>query len=396
MTNADYESILTRAADLNKVWRKDYQTVCAEYFDNGVLGEGADGTVRRLMCKEDGRLIAVKTPKPREDTAIRYDVAIMSEFINLLHMEDHPNIAGMIGFCNDFPPRGPAIFLPFCDLYDVSKYRKIWCSQESAAGRPPVVHEATILTLFRDVSLGLDYLHNSCEIRYIHGDLKPENILVSTPPNYRGKGMPLCPIFQIADFARSTPYPMPQDRPSTNWRGTFAFSPPHVERVPPIRPSADIWSLGMSIQVFALDIYPFQSRRAFLNDRIARNLRVPATKEEWKLAYWFSRIPTIYRPLNVSAESLQQDWDTTKLLPNHTPYSGKLNHWYKELSVEDPAARITSEQLRKFVVPMIDMELLIEHKHDTKARENDNILQVIGESAFFELVQQRQREHCRN
>lgn len=122
--------------------------------------------------------------------------------------------------------------------------------------------------LFRDIALALDHLHNGLDKQYVHNDLEPHNVLAVLPDGYAEKGvLPEEPIFKVSDFARLTPFPAPIGRPSKGFDGTYEYAPPEQEQAAPVLPSADIWSLGATLQYMALGILPVQSREAFIWSR---------------------------------------------------------------------------------------------------------------------------------
>jgi serine/threonine protein kinase len=107
----------------------------------------------------------------------------------------HEQVACMLAFCPNFDSSGPSIFFEVADLGDAVKYRHKFCKQE------------------RDKKLGLDFLHSKHGTCLVQNDFKPENILVFSPLDHDDRdGIPVEPIFKIADFARLWPYsPLPTE-----------------------------------------------------------------------------------------------------------------------------------------------------------------------------------------
>ncbi|MEU8774250.1 serine/threonine-protein kinase [Streptomyces sp. NPDC048606] len=127
---------------------------------------------------------------------------------------------------------------------------------ERAAGtlRPLLeagVTEARAVRLFTDVCEGLAHLHRS---GWVHGDLKPDNVLLMADGSVR-----------LSDFGLATEL--------TGDRGTHGHAPPMgtPDYLPPerwraplgehgvqVRPSADIWALGIMLhEAFAAGASPF-------------------------------------------------------------------------------------------------------------------------------------------
>ncbi|WP_406501274.1 protein kinase [Streptomyces sp. NBC_01590] len=113
------------------------------------------------------------------------------------------------------------------------------------------VAEADIAPLFAQICEGLAHLHRS---GWVHGDLKPENILLMADG-----------ALKLSDFGLATEL--------TGTHGTHGYAPPMgtLDYLPPerwqaplgehgveVRPSADIWALGIMVhEVFASGASPF-------------------------------------------------------------------------------------------------------------------------------------------
>ncbi|MCX4730634.1 serine/threonine-protein kinase [Streptomyces sp. NBC_01363] len=113
------------------------------------------------------------------------------------------------------------------------------------------VAEADVAGLFAGICEGLAHLHGS---GWVHGDLKPENILLMADG-----------ALKLSDFGLATEL--------TGTDGTHGYAPPMgtLDYLPPerwqaplgehgveVRPSADIWALGIMVhEVFASGASPF-------------------------------------------------------------------------------------------------------------------------------------------
>jgi serine/threonine protein kinase len=215
-----------------------------------VLGEGADGMVCSYMHTTSNCVVAVKVPaeNPKRDM----NRALLGEIKKMELLGNHPNIVTILGaFASHIvsgPSRGPALFIPFFQLGDLVSYARSLRRQQIKNDMPQRVPEVTVWKFFKDLSLGLNFLHNENSIRFVHNDLKPDNILVALPNNWDlENGLPAEPTFQISDFGRLAQYPG-----TDRWSGTCEYAPPLSEQRGPVRPSADIWSLGATIQWFVL------------------------------------------------------------------------------------------------------------------------------------------------
>lgn len=324
------------------------------------------------MHKSSEKIIAMKVPANNQKST---HARIMAEIRNLAIVGDHEHILEMLAYVPDFPSLGPVIFFPVCDLGNLYMYTKEWCIHEFENHRLQQVSELTVWKLFHDMALALDHLHNNLGTCYVHQDLKPNNILVQTPAGYReGHGTPVEPIFLICDFARMTAYPALPSEVAQPWFGTPEFAPPLAEQNEPIHPSGDIWTLGTTIQNFALSINPQQSRRSFIAERKARGEAYPHIEDHttWREGVWRRKIPTIYRPLDISKEELVQNHDARGLFSTYQPFSAKLNDWYKKLFEPDRKSRVTSAELVKNFVPLANMRM-VELRNEQRASGRRNI-----------------------
>jgi serine/threonine protein kinase len=338
----------------NPICYEDFSTL---YSRHETLGQGGDGLVEsyRHCYRWDAAELAVKIPRHSKVAAIKDEIA------NLQALGKHEYIASMQTFCPDFQPIGPAIITHVCNLGDLFTYADLWTAQQKRMGKPRPISEATVWKLFRDMILGLDFMHDGHPICYVHTDLKPENILVRTPRGHVAGTIPEQPVFQITDFARIAECPTPRGQTAKKWAGTYGYAPPRPEREGQVYPAVDMWGLGATIQTFALNVWATQSPEAFIVDRVKAGLNHPelSDKNAWIDDHWLERIPVVYRPLNATCEVLWSDYDADKGdLRYHTPYSGQLNHFYSLLFDKDPCTRVRAGQLKQHMVPLADQELL--------------------------------------
>ena len=332
------------------------------------LGHGSDGIVTAYRHIHSTDVIAVKN---KTDHA-HGENNILKEITALKVLGKHDHVASMLTSNRNFPSGGPAIFFQMADLGDAVSYRQRYLKQEHDAHRPLRLPQATLLKFVRDMSLGLDFIHNKHDTALVHNDMKPENILVFSPRGYNGKdGVPTEPIFKIADFARLAPYPPPlRDlHEYRGYRGTYEFAPPRSECGAPVKPSVDIWALGCTIQSFAFGWAPIQSKEAFVQECARQGKDYPQLQNKWawREDIWRARIPVMYRPLDRTWDELLKTWDPPHTVEDHQPYSETLNRWYTEMVEKDPELRVTAAELAKYAVPMIDRQLVIE-RENTAAR----------------------------
>ncbi|MFE4856405.1 serine/threonine-protein kinase [Streptomyces sp. NPDC056670] len=113
------------------------------------------------------------------------------------------------------------------------------------------VSEAEGARLVTEICEGLDHLHHS---GWVHGDLKPDNILLMADGSVKLSDFGL--VTQLTGTHGTHGYAPPM--------GTFDYLPPERWKAPlgeqgvEIRPSADIWALGITVhELFASGASPF-------------------------------------------------------------------------------------------------------------------------------------------
>ncbi|KAF2851016.1 kinase-like protein [Plenodomus tracheiphilus IPT5] len=320
------------------------------------LGEGGDGVVEQWSHLPTNTQIAVK--KPHNNHGSRQ--AVLHEIGNLNMLGAHDHIVHMIAF--ETALLSPVLCLQLCEFGNLLDYRANWCDQEEAERRPDWPSDITIWKLYKDMSLALDFIHNKQQVSYVHNDLKPENILVSAPAHWEPEsGIPKEPIFKITDFARLMAYPPAPSGHYNRYCGTSEYAPPLIERNFPIHPAVDIWGLGATIQTFKTGRSSTQSRQAYVRDMVAQGKPHPALfdDEAWHNADVRWQRSVVYRPLNVSAATLESEYDLIGTKDNYTPSSNTLERAYRVLWHSEASERINSAALVKHVVPRIDRTITI-------------------------------------
>jgi hypothetical protein len=125
----------------------------------------------------------------------------------------------------------------------------------------------------------------------------------------------------------------------------------------------DMWSLGCTVQSIALGIRATMSRGTFVRWAGGRFGKCPALDdhETWYNGPMRQHVPTVYRPLDLSADELESspEWDTGRMPEGYRPFSAKLNGWYSPLFHPDPKKRVTASATKNFVVPLIDAQIAI-------------------------------------
>ncbi|KAG0082466.1 hypothetical protein BGZ92_011714, partial [Podila epicladia] len=135
------------------------------------LGRGMHGKVKLCRDTQTNELCAIKivdkTTRRRlgrsqisSEEKIRREIAIMKKCI-------HPNVVRLIEVIDDPTARKIYLVLEYMEGGDVR-----WKDSEDK----PILHLDEARSIFRDVVLGLEYLHTQ---GIIHRDIKPANLLLS-------------------------------------------------------------------------------------------------------------------------------------------------------------------------------------------------------------------------
>jgi serine/threonine protein kinase len=345
------------------------------------LGKGSDGQVSAFLHRSSKRLIAVKIPRAGryEASAVIHREAKALKAVR--NYGKHENISHMIAYQSTYGVIScPAIFLEYAEFGSLLHYRLAWREQESWNKSPIDIPESTVWKLFKDMIFALNFLHNNCGL--IHRDVKPDNILVSRSPTDYGSVVPAIPVFKLADFSRAVAYPS-AGKNIYGWAGSVDYAPPLTERQKdePARPAGDMWSLGATLQDFALGISPRQSRKAFVEQMDQwqePHPKLDGDEELWATNEWKSKFCAAYRPLNLKACMLEISCDVTEpLARDYKPFSDILNKWYRRMWVVDPELRATSASLLKELMPFIDCYIGVSKKPETHRTDSMLVMQDV-------------------
>ena len=322
------------------------------------LGSGSDGDVYAWKHLPTSRIVAIKQARTDNEEAA-YNIRGEAHILGRLRWNGgYQHVANMFYFHNEFCEGLPAIITEFAEYGDLVDYRCNWQDQEIKAGRACGIREGTVWKLFRDMVLALDWLHNVCG--FIHRDVKPDNILVTRPQGYTGELIPTEPVFKLCDFSRSWDMTAPSSGPHYSWQGTVAFRP-SAEECQAARPASDLWSLGATLQDFALDVDTLPSRAYVMGRLNLAGKSHPGAWDEtaWAQPYWRWAFGAVYRPLNKSADELLRHWDVGGgVESSYRPFSDELNAWYNTLFLPDYERRVTARTLAIHLVPLANSRLL--------------------------------------
>ncbi|KAI7816893.1 kinase-like domain-containing protein [Gamsiella multidivaricata] len=231
------------------------------------LGRGVHGKVKLCRDTVTDELCAIKivdkTTRRRlgraqisNEQKIRREIAIMKKCI-------HPNVVRLIEVIDDPNARKIYLVLEYMEGGEVR-----WKDSDDR----PILLLGDARAIFRDVVLGLEYLHMQ---GIIHRDIKPANLLLS------GDGTVKISDFGVSHFSEknalehdleNTP-PWGDDLELAKTAGSPAFFAPELcyasntgqgyASRPPITKAIDIWALGVTLYCFVYGRCPFIAETEF-------------------------------------------------------------------------------------------------------------------------------------
>ncbi|SCU93574.1 LADA_0G03840g1_1 [Lachancea dasiensis] len=240
----------------------------------GELGHGQHGKVKLAKDLVSKQLVAIKMVDRNGDKSNRFgfkrrmsgDDKIKRE-VAIMKKCHHEHVVRLIEVLDDLKSRKIYLVLEYCSSGEVK-----WCSGdqlETKAEGPPLLTFQRAREIFREVILGLEYLHYQ---GIIHRDIKPANLLIS------GSG-----TVKISDFGVSFAASKNAEGDGTlddlelaKTAGTPAFFAPEIclgheapetfqscddseQKGSIISNKIDIWSTGVTLHCLLFGMLPFRS-----------------------------------------------------------------------------------------------------------------------------------------
>ncbi|GJQ85942.1 hypothetical protein Trydic_g21790 [Trypoxylus dichotomus] len=277
------------------------------------------GTFGRIPPKKEGR------PNVSPLQRVYREIAVLKKL-------DHPNVVKLVEVLDD--PVEDHLYLVF-ELLEGGEVLQV------PTDKP--LSEQQAWTYFRDVVLGIEYLHYQ---RIIHRDIKPANLLLSESGRVQIADLGVCNEFDGTDaFLSSTP-------------GTPAFTAPEAleHRDGFSGKAADIWSMGVTLFAFVYGQVPFHDRNILslhskIRHRTVEFPETPAISRELKDLIGKMLVKDPDERINL-AEIKEHAWVTTN--GRYPLPTEEENCHLVEVTEEDVAKVITS-------IPKLDTLILIKH-----------------------------------
>lgn len=203
-----------------------------EIPENGLLGQGQFGKVKRCVAETTGTRYAVKMIK-KANIKTAKDVATVKKEVSFMKtLNGHPNILCMVDMAEDTEKLYLVLELAEGgDLFD--KIVEVGGFNEEGARH-----------FFRQIIGGLEFCHGK---GIVHRDLKPENLLLGDQE-----------VLKISDFGLSNVILSPQQMLATHC-GSEKYAAPEVMQTtdPYYGPPVDIWSCGVILYIMVGGAFPF-------------------------------------------------------------------------------------------------------------------------------------------
>ena len=208
------------------------------------LGEGAQGTVWKVIRRSDKKIIALKILSVHDEKSVEMAKNELDKLHALATPECHPNIVCYYGYVYDADKNNFLVEMEYIEGEDLDDYAKKL--RDNKEYDKLYNH---LLLIVKDLIKGLMYAH---EKGILHNDMKPGNIRIDTSLT------PKLVDFGIACYAHDSCKLGSGSSPCCKgFGGTPAFASPEMYSSETRYPQSDIWSLGMSLYQSATGELPY-------------------------------------------------------------------------------------------------------------------------------------------
>ena len=226
------------SAHNTEVWRiPANRVITMRTIGTGGWGEVLEGTVSVAVKRLFAAIV-----NPRNLERLQREMRLLAEV-------RHPNLVQFIGAVFDQSP--PLIITELLDMNLRQAYEE---NQLDPGNR---------LSIFMDIALALDYLHQRYD-PIIHRDVSAPNVLLQRMPNHQWKG-------KVSDLGSANFL----QHAHTMGEGAIIYSPPEVIPQPLVRPppqtvKIDVYSYGIVLAEVTASRFPSQDNFPEMFERIKR------------------------------------------------------------------------------------------------------------------------------
>ena len=273
-----------KIATVDNSWKVSFKELV---FTKETLGRGSWGAIRVAIYQESR--VAVKQIHDliiTEDTQ-EATLELIHREINTMAQLRHPNLLQFIGAVLDDPSGNPMIITEIMD----TSLRKAY---ETKQLTPDPSCEPVLLTIMRDVAVGLNYLHCLSD-PVIHRDVSSANVLLESKGPHKWKT-------KISDFGSANK----ARQAVTRGTGTLVYSAP--ESVPSVHVVDDQMALTTKMDVHSYGILLCEIMNCRFPDP-------PVFKE--MLQYVHSRSPHLHKLILSCIQKDPKDRPTMKEVIQH-------------------------------------------------------------------------------
>lgn len=248
----DYKKVKSMERTTPKKFMRIADILAAKGFRIGhQLGEGTYSKVRTVERVSDRKICAVKIidrQKARKDYLMKF----LPRELEIIVRLKHKNVIETF-LCIETKE---FIFqiMPYAENGDVLQLIHRCC----------FIPEEKAKNIFRDISNGLNYLHN---LNIAHRDLKCENILI-----FKNN------VAALSDFGFSRAFDNDSNNVCRTFCGSTAYASPELLRGIPYDPKVnDVWSMGIVLFTMLCGTMPFDDANVtrLVRQQLSRDIKFP-------------------------------------------------------------------------------------------------------------------------
>ncbi|CAL5428618.1 unnamed protein product [Camellia sinensis] len=206
------------------------------FSPSNLIGEGGYGSVYKGILNSDEQIVAVKVLELHEHGANKSFVTECEALKNIRHR----NLVKIITACSSIDFKGndfKALVFEFMENGSLENWLHPSLLEKN---EPKNLNFVQRLNIAIDVACALDYLHNHCEMAFVHCDLKPSNILLDGDLCAHVSDFGLVKIFSATNGIS-----IHQQSSSTGIRGTIGYVAPEYGMGEKVSTQGDMYSYGV-------------------------------------------------------------------------------------------------------------------------------------------------------